>query len=348
MNGSNNQPYFKKLVNRSIEALQQLVPWLSKARVLVIGDIIVDHFLWGTVSRISPEAPVPVVNVQREDLLLGGGANVLRNIVSLGGQAALCGLIGADPMGRKVVDLVTDLGASTEGLVVGQRPTTVKTRVVAQGQQVVRFDREQTGIPAKPSFDALLGYLEQHVHTFDAIVVSDYAKGMIHEQLMTSLHHLLHRARKKQDRQLPLIVDPKPSNMHCFIGATVITPNHLEAMQISGMQIEDDQSLLAAARRIRKDIGCSAVLITRGEAGMALLGSDDILVTIPTMAREVYDVTGAGDTVAATLALGLGAGCSMNDAAVLANHAAGVVVGKVGTASVSTSELVAALGRYCL
>ncbi|MBM9537347.1 D-glycero-beta-D-manno-heptose-7-phosphate kinase [Desulfobulbus alkaliphilus] len=334
-------------MNRSFEDLQQLIPRLSKARVLVIGDIIVDHFLWGTVSRISPEAPVPVVNVQREDLLLGGSANVLRNIVSLGGQGALCGLIGADPMGRKVVDLVTSLGASTEGLVVGQRPTTVKTRVVAQGQQVVRFDREQTGIPAQQSLDALLAYLKQHVHTFDAVVVSDYAKGMINEQLMTSLHHLLHRVRKKEGRQLPLIVDPKPSNIHCFVGATVITPNHLEAMQISGIRIEDDQSLLAAARQIRKDIGCSAVLITRGEAGMALLGSDDVLVTIPTMAREIYDVTGAGDTVAATLALGLAAACSMDDSAVLANHAAGVVVGKVGTASVSTGELITALGRFC-
>lgn len=335
-------------MKESIQALQQLVPRLSAARVLVIGDIIVDHFLWGSVSRISPEAPVPVVNVQREDLLLGGSANVLRNIVSLGGQGALCGLIGDDSMGRKVVDLVADLGASTEGLVVGQRPTTVKTRVVAQGQQIVRFDREETGAPAKRSLDMLLAYLENHVHTFDAVMVSDYAKGMINEQLMTCLHRLLHRARNSAGRQLPLIVDPKPSNLHCFVGATVITPNHHEAIQISGIRINDEQSLLAAARLIREEIGCSAVLITRGEAGMALLGDDDVLVTIPTMAKEVYDVTGAGDTVAATLALGLAAGCSMGDAAVLANHAAGIVVGKVGTASVSATELIAALGRCSL
>lgn len=327
----------------STQVLLDAVSRFSKARVLVIGDVIVDHFLWGTATRISPEAPVPVVNVQREDLLLGGSANVLRNIVTLGGGGALCGMIGDDPMGQKTVSLVEELGVSTEGLVVGQRPTTVKTRVVAQGQQVVRFDREQTGPPSRHSLDALLRYIEAHVHTFDAVMVSDYAKGVVSEQLMIRLHQLLHAVRNREKRPLPLIVDPKPSNFHCFVGATVITPNHHEAMQMSGMRIDDQRSLLAAARQIRDDIGCDAVLITRGEAGMALLQGDDDLVTIPTMAKEVYDVTGAGDTVAATLALGLAAGCSMGEAAVLANHAAGIVVGKIGTACVSAAELQDAL-----
>jgi len=328
-----------------MQTLRDIVPRFTKARVLVIGDIIIDHFLWGTASRISPEAPVPVVNVQREDLLLGGSANVLRNIASLGGLGTLCGIIGDDLMGKKVVELVESLGASTEGLVVGQRPTTIKTRVVAQGQQIVRFDREQTGIPAQQSLSALLGYLENHVHAFDAVMVSDYAKGVISEQLMTKLSHLLTSIRGREKRNLPLIVDPKPSNFRYFFGATVITPNHHEATQMSGIPIEDERSLLAAARHIRDDIGCEAVLITRGEAGMALLQGDDDMVTIPTMAKEVYDVTGAGDTVAATLALGLAAGCSMNEAAVLANHAAGIVVGKVGTACVSANELLDTLNR---
>jgi len=328
-----------------MDRLQRLVPRLAQARVLVIGDIIIDHFLWGTASRISPEAPVPVVDVQREDLLLGGSANVLRNIVSLGGTGALCGLIGDDAMGRKVIELVESLGASTDGLVVGGRPTTVKTRVVAQGQQVVRFDREQTGPPTKRSLDQILGYLEDHLHGFDAVMVSDYAKGVIGDPLMTRLRQLLTAIREREQRQLPLIVDPKPSNFHCFVGATVITPNHHEAMQMASIRIADGHSLLAAARQIREDLGCEAVLITRGEAGMALLQADADLVTIPTMAKEVYDVTGAGDTVAATMALGLAAGCSMNDAAVLANHAAGIVVGKVGTASVSAAELLAALSQ---
>jgi D-glycero-beta-D-manno-heptose-7-phosphate kinase len=321
------------------QRLRDIVPLLANARVLVIGDIIVDHFLWGTATRISPEAPVPVVNIQREELLLGGSANVLRNIVSLGGKGALCGIIGDDAMGRKAAELVEQLDVPTQGLVVGQRPTTVKTRVVAQGQQVVRFDREETGFPSKRSLDTLLHYFEKNVHTFDAVVVSDYAKGVVSDQLMIRLHQLLHAARIREKRKLPLVVDPKPANIHCFVGATVITPNHHEAMLMTGIRIEDEQTLVAAARHIRDDIGCEAVLITRGEAGMALLQADDELVTIPTMAKEVYDVTGAGDTVVAMLALGLAAGCTMTDASVLANHAAGIVVGKVGTACVSPAEL---------
>ncbi|MCL2458135.1 MAG: D-glycero-beta-D-manno-heptose-7-phosphate kinase [Desulfobulbus sp.] len=325
------------------QLLDEQLARCADVRVLVIGDIIIDHFLWGTASRISPEAPVPVVNVQREDFLLGGAANVLRNIISLGGKGALCGIVGDDAMGKKVVHLVEQLGGAAEGLVVGMRPTTVKTRVVAQGQQIVRFDREQTGGPSRHSLETLLQYLERHLHTFDAVVVSDYAKGMASEQLMVRLHQLLYTVRSREHRPLPLIVDPKPSNIHRFVGATVITPNHHEAMQIAGLKIEDEQSLMAAARQIRDDIGCKAVLITRGEAGMALLQGDDELVTIPTTAKEVYDVTGAGDTVVATLALGLAAGCSIREAAVLANHAAGIVVGKIGTACVTANELRAAM-----
>lgn len=323
--------------------LRERLDGFAGARVLVVGDIIVDHFLWGTASRISPEAPVPVVSVQREDLLLGGSANVLRNIVSLGGQGALCGIIGQDAMGDKVLELVTQLGVSTNGLVTGQRPTTVKTRVVAQGQQVVRFDREQTGSPSRGSLEALLCYLEGHLHLFDAVIVSDYAKGMVGEQLMTRLHQIIREVRERDRRPLPLIVDPKPVNMHYFTGASVITPNHHEAMQMTGIRIVDEASLQAVARQIRDEINCDSVLITRGEAGMALLQADDRLVTIPTMAKEVYDVTGAGDTVAATLAIGLAVGCTMAEAAVLANHAAGIVVGKVGTASVTAGELATAI-----
>lgn len=327
-----------------MQLLHNIIARFPKVSVLVIGDIIIDHFLWGTATRISPEAPVPVVNVQSEDLLLGGGANVLRNIISLGGVGTICGLIGNDLMGKKVNELVSALGASTDGLVVGKRPTTVKTRVVAQGQQIVRFDREQTGLPAQRSFTALLRYLEDHLHTFDAVIISDYAKGVVSEQLMTKLMQLV-RSVRNPHKLLPVIVDPKPSNLKCFSGVTVVTPNHHEAMQMSGMRIDDEKSLLSAARKIRDDLGCEAVLVTRGEAGMALLEGERELVTIPTMAKEVYDVTGAGDTVAATLALGLATGCAMNEAAVLANYAAGIVVGKIGTASVSASELLDTLTR---
>ena len=319
--------------------LQQIPPLFQDVNILVIGDVIVDQFIWGSVSRISPEAPVPVVNVGKEELLLGGSANVLRNITSLGGRGALCGMIGADSMGAELLRLMKELPASTDGLIASRRPTTVKTRVVAQGQQVVRFDREETGVPSRLTLQKLLNYLEEHLVDFDAVIVSDYAKGMINEDLMIRLHSLMADIRREQQRPFPLIVDPKPSNVHRFVGATIITPNHHEAEIISGMTITDAQSVSAAARQIREQIDCSSVLITRGEAGMALWQEDETLVTIPTTAREVYDVTGAGDTVAATLALGLAAGCSTQDAAVLANYAAGIVVGKVGTACVDRREL---------
>ncbi len=315
----------------------------SNARILVIGDVILDQFIWGTVSRISPEAPVPVVNVTREELLLGGSANVLHNIVSLGGRCSLCGIIGDDVMGDELLALMNEVDAPVDGLIKGERPTTLKTRVVAQGQQVVRYDREKAGAPGRSTLNRMLDYLTAHLADFDAVIVSDYAKGVVNEQLMIHLRQLLSALRASSGRPVPLIVDPKPENLHRFIGATVITPNNFEAAKISGIQIIDERTLLAAARQIQEEISCEAVLITRGEAGMALLERGQELVTIPTMAQEVYDVTGAGDTVAATLALGLAAGCSMTDAAVLANHAAGIVVGKVGTASVSREELSAAL-----
>ncbi len=327
----------------SVNNLRNAVDLFGNARILVIGDVIVDQFIWGSVSRISPEAPVPVVNVTREELLLGGSANVLRNIVSLGGSCSLCGIIGNDGMGRELLSLMEAVGAPVNGLVKGARPTTLKTRVVAQSQQVVRYDREQTGTPSAGTMEKLLNYLADNLTDFDAVIVSDYSKGVVNEQLMISLHALLDKVRTATNRPLPLIVDPKPANLHRFIGATVITPNNLEAARMSGMAIGDDQSLLAAARLIKEEIYCQGVLITRGEAGMALLDGNDKLVTIPTMAKEVYDVTGAGDTVAATLALGMATGCAMADAAVLANHAAGIVVGKVGTASVSREELLGTL-----
>lgn len=322
---------------------QQAVTRFEKVRILVIGDVIVDQFIWGTVSRISPEAPVPVVNVRREELLLGGSANVLKNVYSLGGTGSLCGIIGNDVMGEQLADLVYKLPAPVDGLVRGSRPTTVKARVVAQGQQVVRFDREKAGVPSKRPLGEMIDYLERHLADFDAVIVSDYSKGVINEPLMIRLHQLRRDILNSEGRNLPLVVDPKPANLHRFIGATVVTPNNHEASLMSGIEIHNEQELLVAARHIKEDIGCEAVLITRGESGMALLQEDDQLVTIPTMAKEVYDVTGAGDTVAATLALGLGAGCSISEAAVMANHAAGIVVGKVGTASVTASELCEAL-----
>jgi D-beta-D-heptose 7-phosphate kinase/D-beta-D-heptose 1-phosphate adenosyltransferase len=275
--------------------------------------------------------------------LLGGGANVLHNIYSLGGEAVLCGIIGDDEMGGRLQQLLAELGASSQGLVVGKRPTTVKTRVVAQGQQVVRFDREQAGIPSAQTISALLDFIDKNLVDFDVVVVSDYYKGVISQPLMSHLLQRVREVEKESGRRIPVVVDPKPDQPSRFQGATIITPNHLEAEKMSGLQITNEQELIQAAEILRDKFFCEAVLITRGEAGMSLLEGGQDIVTIPTMAREVFDVTGAGDTVIATLALGLAAGASFVEAATLANVAAGIVVGKIGTATVSSEEILAEL-----
>lgn len=316
---------------------------ISGKKILVVGDIIVDHFIWGTVSRISPEAPVPVVNVTKEEFLLGGGANVLHNIYSLGGTAVLCGIIGDDEMGERLQDLLRGLGASTAGLVRGKRPTTVKTRVVAQGQQVVRFDREQTGALSDSTVAAMTAFLDNNLSDFDAVIVSDYYKGVIGKPLMKMLLTRVAVVEEDSGKKIPVVVDPKPSEPERFFGASLITPNHMEAEKMSGITIESVDDLRIAAGMLLEKTGCEAVLITRGEAGMALLEKGKSLVSIPTTARTVFDVTGAGDTVIAALALGLAAKASYTDAASLANIAAGVVVGKIGTATVDQNELLAVL-----
>lgn len=311
----------------------------SSANILVLGDIIVDHFIWGSVSRISPEAPVPVVDVTHENLLLGGAANVLHNIYAQNSRGSLCGLIGNDAMGDHLLSLLAELGSPATGIVrTANRPTTLKTRIVAQHQQVVRFDREKTGEPSPERLAEICRFIDDNLENFDAVIVSDYNKGMINLPLM---EHLRSRIKK---RNIPLIIDPKPQHPERFLGATIITPNLHEAERMADMAIKTEEDLRIAAHLLQERLASDAVLITRGEAGMALYEKGHPLFTIPTMAKEVYDVTGAGDTVIATLALGLAVGLSAADAATIANFAAGIVVGKVGTATASTAELLEAIG----
>jgi D-beta-D-heptose 7-phosphate kinase/D-beta-D-heptose 1-phosphate adenosyltransferase len=322
------------LVSIDRDILKKALPRFKEANILVIGDIIIDHFIYGSVTRISPEAPVPVVNVRREDLLLGGSANVLHNLHALGGLGAICGVIGRDVMGAQLLTLLEDIDAPTSGVIhCDDRPTTKKTRVIAQNQQVVRFDREVTGPLPSEVIARMCAFLDDNISSFQAVVVSDYNKGVICPALVEHLHTL------RLTHPIPMVVDPKPGHSEFFKGATLITPNNLEAELMSGIKITDDASLLAAASKLKEDLQSEAVLITRGEAGMALLSGDKPLFTIPTVAKEVYDVTGAGDTVIATLALGLAVGLSHAEAATIANYAAGIVVGKVGTATASPEEL---------
>ncbi len=328
------------LDNINLHKLQQAINKFSSANVLVIGDIIVDHFIWGSVSRISPEAPVPVVNVTDESLLLGGSANVLHNLYAMGAKATICGVIGNDHMGEQLLRLLGEIDSPTTGIIkTTDRPTTKKTRIVAQSQQVVRFDREKSGPLPKQAIDDICSFLDTHLATFDAVIISDYCKGVICPEIMDFIR------QKLADCAIPMIVDPKPVHLDLFKGAAIITPNHHEAEKMSGITITDSDSLLAAAASLRKKLGGGAILITRGEAGMALLEDEKPIFTIPTVAKEIYDVTGAGDTVIASLAIGLASGLSFAESATLANFAAGIVVGKVGTATTSADELMGVLQK---
>ena len=328
--------------NQSVsqKALRQYLQRFPQASLLVIGDLILDHYVMGRVSRISPEAPVPVVHVESETLRLGGAANVFNNILALGGKADLCGVIGADESGRL---LLKELGQSRSGrggvIIDHDRPTTRKSRVIAHNQQIVRYDMEGRQELKGTLQKRLLRYVESRIRELSCIVVSDYAKGVVSAALMTEL------TRLAALRKIPIIVDPKVEHFSYYKGVTVITPNHLEATQAAGLHGDDDQTINQAGAVIRQRLGCQSVLITRGEKGMSLYEGEGTSWHLPTQARQVYDVTGAGDTVIGTLALALATGASMREAATLANHAAGIVVGMVGTATVSPKQLLEAVGN---
>lgn len=318
---------------------RRLLSSMRGKRVLVVGDVMLDEFVWGKVARISPEAPVPVVEVTRESCHLGGACNVASNVRDLEGRPLVVGIVGRDAAAAKVRQALADSGIE-DGLVEdAARPTTVKTRIIAHHQQVVRADREQADDISGPLQDAVLARIRSALPDCRALVLSDYQKGVLTPRLMKALLALAHRAG------VPVLVDPKLRHFALYKRVAVITPNQLEAEQASGLRIRSDQDLERAGRSILKTLGCGAVLITRGEHGMSLFPKDAGTVHIPTTAREIYDVTGAGDTVIATLGLALAAGASLTQGAVLANYAAGVVVGKLGTATASPREVLAAIER---
>jgi len=303
-------------------------------RILVVGDIMLDRFIWGDVSRISPEAPVPVVVVEKETFLLGGAANVVNNIHSLGGKASLCGVVGDDEMGQKVLKRLGEMGIERSGISIEPgRQTTVKTRIIAHHQQLVRIDRETTRHPKVSTLRSLSEYLKRNIKSFDGVILSDYGKGLLTRGLVQDV------IRKARQTGKFVMVDPKIKNFFFYRGATVVTPNTGEASSASRISITDEASLNRAGRNLLKRLRCDALVITRGEDGMAIFEPHQKPFLVPTEAREVYDVTGAGDTVIGTMALALGAGASIRRAAELANHAAGIVVGKVGTATVDQEEL---------
>lgn len=313
--------------------LSALIRRFGKVRLLVVGDLMLDQFIWGSVERISPEAPVPVVQVTRETFHLGGAANVVHNIQALGGQATACGVVGRDPAGRRLMSELKRVGAGTAGVTTSRSAVTVrKTRIIAHSQQVVRFDREQRDHAAGAAA-ALMRFVERQAWRFDAVVLSDYGKGVVTPELL----QLLRAARAY--RPFRLIVDPKKPNFPYYGGMTLATPNLFEASTAAGLDIYDEASLRLAGERLLERWDAEAILITRGEHGMTLFRRDAAPRHFPTAAQQVFDVTGAGDTVVAACAVALAAGATFEEAALLANHAAGVVVGKIGTATVTAAEL---------
>jgi rfaE bifunctional protein kinase chain/domain len=311
----------------------------SSASVLVIGDVMLDQFLIGRVTRISPEAPVPIVQFGRMENRIGGAANVAHNLVALGGGVDLVGLIGRDEAASTLGEALRAQRVSAEHLVVdAERPTTTKVRVVTDRyQQVARIDYELDDEATGASEEALIHRASALAAKAGAIVVSDYLKGTVTRRLVGEL------ATIARDRRIPLLVDPKIPHIEYYAGASLVTPNHQEAEVAAHMRIRNDDEAAAAARAFRNRASCAAVLVTRGEHGMWLLDGE-LEGALPATAREVADVTGAGDTVIATLALALAAGATTAEAARLANHAAGLVVAKFGPATVSTGELLADIG----
>jgi len=321
--------------NVASKRLMKYIDRFPSTRTLVVGDVMLDHYIWGTVSRISPEAPVPVVNVMKENVLLGAATNVVNNVHALGGKVSVCGVIGHDEAGRQLVHMLRVQGIHTDGLIVEDgRPTTIKTRVIAHSQQVVRFDRETKVGIERDTHRRIFEYIRQQEDIgLDAIVLSDYSKGVVTKDLVRDIVKL---ARKKG---IIVSVDPKVNHFGIYSGVTILTPNTKEASIGAKIEIEDDESLFKAGTLLLKRLKCNAVLVTRGEHGMNLFERGGRVTHIPTVAQEVYDVTGAGDTVISTLTLAMAAGAGIVDAARLSNYAAGIVVGVVGTATVKPDEL---------
>lgn len=314
----------------------EILNTLRNRNVVVLGDVMLDEFVWGDVTRISPEAPVPVVDVRRESIHLGGAANVLANLIALGARGSVVGVVGNDDAGKRLRNGLRELGPNAgDNLIVDEaRPSTIKTRIIAHSQLVVRADRESRAPVNAKLEEKIVSDLKEVLRDADAFVVSDYDKGVVTPRILGEILPVAYE-------RVPVLIDPKLRNFNSYRPATLVTPNHHEALRMSDSEDHSDDGSHHAARIIREKLGCDAVLITRGDRGMMLLGADGEPVYVKTAAREVYDVTGAGDTVIAALAGALAAGADMIEAATLANHAAGIVVGKVGTATATADELIA-------
>lgn len=314
--------------------VSELLAGCKNKRIAVIGDLMIDKYVWGTVARISPEAPVPIVEVDTETERLGGAANVANNIQSLGGAPVLFGVVGNDSNGARLIQLVERQGCAVEGIVTDEtRPTTVKTRVIAHNQHVVRIDSEQKKEISESILEKILKALRASVANLDAIIFEDYNKGVVVESLIVQVIEL---ARK---HNVIVTVDPKFNNFFAYKNVTVFKPNKKEAEESLGRKLVTDADVAEAGKELLERLDAQNVLITRGEKGMSLFDRSGGVVTVPTQAQKVADVSGAGDTVIAVLTLALASGATMHEASLLANHAAGVVVAQVGIVPIEPAAL---------
>ncbi len=316
--------------------LLDILEKFSGTRLLVIGDLMLDRFIWGDVERISPEAPVPVLRVSSESFRLGGAANVIHNIRSLGGEAIACGVIGKDDAGQKVLQGLHRTGAIASGVFADSHYQTIqKTRIIAspRHQQIVRLDRENHGRIRDKTLTRLRLFLDKSIDRCDGIVISDYGKGVVHQELLAAVANL------SEEKRIICVVDPKKENYGGYRYPGLVTPNKSEASEASGIAIRDEQSLRAAGKKLLRLWRARAVMITRGPEGVTLFRPGNSVRHFPTEPRDIFDVTGAGDTVAAVCALALACGAGYDDAAVLANLAAGLVGDEVGTVAVPRKRL---------
>jgi D-beta-D-heptose 7-phosphate kinase/D-beta-D-heptose 1-phosphate adenosyltransferase len=312
-----------------------------KKKILVVGDLMLDQFIWGKVSRISPEAPVPVVWVERESFMPGGACNVAHNIQDLSGQAILVGVIGEDSSGAILLEELRKKNLDVSGILrLKGRPTTHKTRVIAHSQQVVRIDREVVDPIPRSLANRLLEFIGEKISEVEAVIIEDYGKGVIIPYLVRNIVEFGKKFKKI------VTVDPKKEHFRYYKNITVITPNKSETETAVGMEIKNDRDLIKAGGKLLKKLSARCVLITLGERGMCLFQKNKKPMHIPTMAKEVYDVSGAGDTVIASFTLSLASGADYPEAAYIANQAAGIVVGKIGTATVSREELIKEINRW--
>jgi D-beta-D-heptose 7-phosphate kinase/D-beta-D-heptose 1-phosphate adenosyltransferase len=322
------------VVRMTRDRLREVLARFGSVRVSIFGDLMLDRYVWGDVNRISPEAPVPVVEVTRDSVRFGGAANVAENVASLGAGASVVGLVGDDAAGRELLELLGGRGVDVDRVFVDpSRPTTTKTRIIAHSQQVVRADREDASDIVGDTAAEIARRLEEAIGASDVLIVSDYGKGVVTGPVLTRAI-----AHARTSGKL-ICVDPKESHFDRYVGVTALTPNQKEAGGAVGRRIRDDSDLESVGWELSRRLEAECVVVTRGERGMSLFLKGGEHVHLPTVAREVYDVTGAGDTVVSVLATALAAGATMVEAALVANHAAGIVIREIGTASVTPEEI---------